>query len=227
MCSTEVEAEAGPGFSEDALLARQLAFYREKRAGCLFAAAAAKDPARYGWTHCFSEADEAEIDRLVRKAIEGPATTMVSLLFAEVRTRWEFLQFLGALRRSETLVLEQVEVAFGSTCFGFRARVGDLLSYVTGFGDFEFLPETRRAPLVELVMRVKPRPDYDYVFKEAPPGVIHLADLDMRGMDRDRLWGLWEGSFAQTERMLGKKPDLRSAARTTYSLPAELVDKIP
>lgn len=49
---------------------------------------------------------------------------------------------------------------------------------MTGFCDLPFLPATRRAPFTELTMRVKPRPNYEFQFKEAPPNVIHLADMD-------------------------------------------------
>jgi hypothetical protein len=110
---------------------------------------------------------------------------------------------------------------------GFRAIVGNLRSYVTGFGDFAFLPQTRRSPYVEIAARVKPRPQYEFVFKEAPENIIHLADMDMRGIQRDKLRRLWDNSFIHTQAILGAKPDLRSAARTTYSLPKQLFKLIP
>lgn len=207
----------------ETVLARQLAFLKEKRAGCLFAALAAQDPRKYGWVHRFPEEQETAIDACIAAAINSPEATMVSLLFPEVVVTEDLLQLIMVLRRCEMLSLGQIESAFGYTCLGFRTKVGELRSYVTGFGNFSFLPKTRRAPFVELVMRVKSRPHYDFVFKEAPPGVIHLADLDMLGMERERLWGLWDGSFVQTERILGEKPDLRSAARTTFSIPSELL----
>jgi hypothetical protein len=205
------------------VLVTQLAFLRERRAGCLFAAVAAQDPRKYGWVHRFPGEEENAIDTCIAAAVDAPEVTMVSLLFPEVIVTEDLLQLIRVLRRCEMLSLEQVEPAFGSICLGFRAKVGELRSYVTGFGNFPFLPKTRRAPFVELVMRVKPRPHYEFVFKEAPPNVIHLADLDMLGMERERLWGLWEGSFVETEKRLEEKPDLRSAARTTFSIPSPLL----
>lgn len=109
----------------------------------------------------------------------------------------------------------------GAMCLGYRMQVGDLKSWVTGFGNFDFLPKTSQAPYAEITFRTKPRPNYDYVLKEAPPGVIHLADMDMRGMQETQLRALWDGSFRNTERIIGQKPDLRSAAKTTYAIPKE------
>ena len=93
---------------------------------------------------------------------------------------------------------------------------------MTGFGGFDFLPETRQAVFTEIVFRSKPRPDYDWVMKEAPPGIIHLADMDMKGMRENQFKALWYGSFDKTENILGHKPDLRSAARTTFLMPLNL-----
>lgn len=58
--------------------------------------------------------------------------------------------------------------------------------------------------------------------KEAPPGVIHLADMDMKGMQKIQFQSLWDGSFRNTERVIGHQPDLRSAAKTTFAIPLEL-----
>jgi hypothetical protein len=58
--------------------------------------------------------------------------------------------------------------------------------------------------------------------KEAPQGVIHLADMDMKGMNENKFKSLWYGSFDRTEEIIGHKPDLRSAAKTTFALPRSL-----
>jgi hypothetical protein len=204
---------------------RQLRFFVEKRAGCLFAAVAARDPRKYGWVHRLTAVDSAAIDTTLDEAIQNPETTTLSLLFPAVSDVHRLLELVACLERCKGIVLEQTEDYEGSTCLGFRALVGLVRSYVTGFGNFDFLPATRRAPFVELTTRVKPRPNYEYVFKPAPEGVIHLADLDMKGIPFESLQALWEGSFTQTKQMLGDVPDLRSAARTTFSIPSHLLTK--
>jgi hypothetical protein len=199
----------------------------EMRAGCLFAATAAHDPSKYGWCHRVVRADPGEIDAAIHAAIGDGNVTTLSLLFPAVCSPEELLGLVGALKSCKLLILEQT-VPYGQTvCLGFRAMIGVLRSYVTGFGDFDFLPPTRRTPYVEITMRVKPRPQYEFVFKEAPDGIIHLADLDMQGLTRAKLQKLWDQSFVQTEKQLGAETNLRSAAKTTYGLPVELFQKLP
>lgn len=52
--------------------------------------------------------------------------------------------------------------------------------------------------------------------------VLHLADMDMKGMGENQFKSLWYGSFAKVEDILGSKPDLRSAAKTTFAIPLDL-----
>ena len=107
-------------------------------------------------------------------------------------------------------------------CVGLRVVSGSERSWVTGFGNFDFLPKTRQAPFTEIIFRSKPRPDYDSVMKEAPAGVLHLADMDMKGMRENKFKALWFGSFDKTEAVLGHKPDILSAAKTTFAFPKAL-----
>lgn len=208
----------------DQILERQRQFYARRHAGCLFAAMAARDPEKYGWRRVLvPELSADAIDRVTSEAINAPDTSTLSLLFPRVTTARDLLALVELLKTCTTISLAMVEEFGESTCLGFRALVGDKKSFVTGFGDFDFLPRTRRAPCVELVTRVKPRPAYDFVFKEAPSDTLHLADLDMKGMDFEVMKQLWDNSFVQTEGILGAKPDLRSAARTTFSLPTSLL----
>jgi hypothetical protein len=201
---------------------RQLRFFASNRAGCLFAAAAATDPQRYGWTHLSVNAEAPEIDEAVSWAVQDAATTTLSLLLPKLRDEKQLIALTLELKKAAFIRLGMVEIDNDFLCLGFRAVVGDLASYVTGFGQFEFLPATRRAPFTELTTRVKPRPDYAYVFKPAPAGTIHLADLDMKGIAPAGMRRMWDGSFEQTARVLGAPADVRSAARTTFSIPANL-----
>lgn len=212
----------------DDIIREQLRFFSERRAGCLFAAVAARDPVKYGWVHQVSAGDPAAewIDSMIEGAVSSPQITTLSLLLPTIKTTEGLVDFVSVLKGCRLIDLAQVEDYADSVCLGFRTLVGSLRSYVTGFGNFPFLPITRQAPVVEITMRVKPRPKYEFVFKEAPPNIVHLADMDMVGMQRDKLWELWNNSFIQTEMILGAKPDLRSAARTTYSLPERLFHNV-
>ncbi len=207
---------------EQAIIETQLEFFRKGGAGCLFAAYAAKDPERFGWKLTVSEVEKVQIGELIRSAIALESVSTQSIIFPSV-LKWEDLRhLLLTLKETPLVSLEQEEEFSGSICLGYRIAVGDLKSWVTGFGSFDFLPKTRQTVFTEITFRSKPRPPYEWVMKEAPEGVIHLADMDMKGMSENQFKSFWFGSFAHVEEILGQSPDLRSAAKTTFAIPVEL-----
>jgi len=91
---------------------------------------------------------------------------------------------------------------------------------VSGFAPLSFLPETRRAPCTELVFRVKNKQRYiKSIQPPTPENQLHVANLELPGISRNDFVKLWTGSFINTREKLGHKPDLLSAARTTFALP--------
>lgn len=207
---------------EQAIIETQLEFYRKGGAGCLFAAHAARDPSKYEWRLSVSDVDKAQIEDLIQSAIFLAEVSTQSIIFPSVMTRENLKNLLLILKETPSVSLDQEEEFDDAMCLGYRIKVGDLKSRMTGFGSFDFFPKTRQAVFTEIVFRVKPRPDYKWVMKETPSGVIHLADMDMKGMRENQFKALWYGSFDNTENVLGHKPDLRSAAKTTFAVPLGL-----
>lgn len=197
----------------------QLEFYKRGGAGCLFAAHAATNPAKYEWKLSVSEVDAAQIESIVQDAITLPGVSTQSIIFPSVIHLKELKDLLSALQETPSFFLDQEQKFEDMMCLGFRARIGDKVSWITGLGSFTFLPKTRQAVFTEIVFRSKPRPDYEWVMKEAPENVLHLADMDMKGMGENKFKALWYGSLDNTEKVLGHKPDLRSAAKTTFAVP--------
>lgn len=212
--------------SAQVVINRQLEFYRRGEAGCLFAAHASLNPERFEWRLSVSNPEKSEIEKIIVSAISLNDISTQSIIFPTITTASDLKSFLAVLESVDYCSLEQQEEFCGAICLGYRMRIGELTSWMTGFGNFDFLPKTRRAPYTEVTFRSKPRPNYEYVLKEAPAGVIHLADMDMKGMQDIQLRSLWEGSFRNTERIIGGKPDLRSAAKTTFAIPMELWKQI-
>lgn len=204
------------------VIAAQLEFYRNKKTGCAFAAFAAKFPQKYGWSQKVISPDVTSIDAAIEEAIASADTTMVSLIFPDVRTPEALLSLVSIFQGCNYIFLEQNILFDEFRCLGFRAKVGSFVSWISGFGPFDFFPVTRRAPFTEVALRVKPRPNYKHIMKKAPDGVIHLADLDMLGMAEAVFKTMWNGSLERTAQLLGKKPDLKSAAKTTFSFPTTL-----
>lgn len=201
----------------------QLDFYRQAHAGCLFAAHAARNPHEFGWDLSVDDKVSAEsIEGVLRSAISSKNVSTQSVIFPSVQTQDDLRELLFVLCEMPLILLEQREIFKDSLCLGYRLRIRDVSSWISGFGNFDFLPKTRRAHFTEITVRVKTRPHYDWSMEEHPEGVVHLADMDMRGMSENQFKSLWYGSFHQTEKILGSKPDLRSAAKTTFAVPIGL-----
>jgi len=207
---------------EEVIIETQLEFYRKGNAGCLFAAHAAADPAKFEWRLSVSEASTNSIEKIIHEAISVPDISMQSIIFPSVLTDFDLKKLLFLMRDSPLFTLGQEQELGDLVCLGYRIRVEDKVSWVTGFGNFGFLPKTRQAVFTEIVFRSKPRPDYTTVMKDAPPDVLHLADLNVGEMRKSKFEALWHGSFDKTEELLGHKPDLASAAKTTYAIPIQL-----
>lgn len=207
---------------EQSVVNAQLEFYRNGASGCLFAAHVASNPTKFGWRLSVSELDENNVEKIIQEAASEPEISMQSIIFPSILNEEDLIKLLLFMKNGNSFTLEQEQEVAGLMCLGYRIRIGNKLSWVTGFGDFYFLPKTRQAPFTEIVFRSKPRPDYSIVMKEAPPDVLHLADLDVGSMKKSKFKALWFGSFETTERLLGQKPDLRSAAKTTYSVPIRI-----
>jgi len=204
------------------IIKTQLDFYRSGNAGCLFAAHAAINPKRHGWKLSISKVKNTRIETIVQDAITNPNISTQSIIFPTVIHVDELKNLLVVLQNVPSFFLEQEQECEGMICLGFRAKIDDRISWITGLGGFTFLPKTRQSVFTEIVFRSKPRPDYKWVMKEVSKEILHLADMDMKRMKENKFKSLRYGSFDNTEKVLGHKPDLRSAAKTTFSIPLHL-----
>lgn len=195
-------------------------FYRRNGAGCAFAAAAAKNPERYGWRQYVLAPDSSQINCAFQDAIGCPEVSTASFIFPSVNTLDGVVELINVLSTTDPFFIESDEYIDGYRCIAIRAKAGQALSWISGFGPFDDFPITRRSPFVEIAFRVKPRPPYKLFMKKSPDGIIHLADLDFLG---DLSWAafqtLWHASIRRTAEMLGHSPDRKSAAKTTFALP--------
>lgn len=160
-----------------------------------------------------------EIDRSIAGALSAKNVSTLTLVFPTVTSVRDLRVLIGMIRASEFLFVEDEVSHDNLLCLGIRARIGPLTSWVTGFATHADMPVTRRAPYTALTLRIKPRPKYSVVMKKAPENVIHLADMNMRGLSREQFQQYWDLSHTHTARLLGHKPNIFSAAKTTFVLP--------
>ena len=158
----------------------------------------------------------------IENAVDDSATQMTSLLFPDVGGVDSLINLIDELGVTPGVSVRQ-SLYEKWVCFGIRVHFQNLRSWVSGFGPFPFLPMTRQSPHCELTFRVKPRPDFKRVMKKSPNGVVHLADLDMVDMSDELFKRMWYGAFKSTKSVLGKSPDILSAAKTTFAIPYETV----
>lgn len=211
--------------SEEGIIASHLEFFSRNRTGCAFAVLAARDAERFEWgCDVVGEDDLASVSDRVGRAVAAPAVSTLSLIFPHVRSDRQLEDLISRLD-ADTVYLHSVLDTERNRCYRFRARIGAEESYVSGFGPFPFLPPTRRADHAAIVFRVKPRPDYDWHLKEPEEGIIHVADMDMKGLDERAMLRAWNNSFLRTAGILGHKPDDESAAKTTFVMPLELAGR--
>jgi len=197
----------------------QTEFYRTKKAGCIFAAFVAKNPSKYGWHQEIVDADTGQVNSIIEQAIDNQSISTLSLIFPSIQNATDLVALIDQVVKSNLIFIEQDVLFEGYRCLGLRVQINESKSWVSGFGPFEFLPKTRQSPFTELTFRVKPRPDYKWFMKPPISGVIHLADMDMKGLQKRTFTKWWNASIKNTKKILGHSPNLKSAAKTTYAIP--------
>ena len=96
---------------------------------------------------------------------------------------------------------------------GLRIKTEEGVSWVQYFGK-DSHAKTRQTPNAELLFCVKlPKKRY---FKVGFKGVLHLAHASIEYLKEECLDKLWQGSFDKTEKILGHKPTINDAAKTTW-----------
>ncbi|WP_133365618.1 hypothetical protein [Qipengyuania sediminis] len=209
------------------IVEQQLDFFARNRSGCGFAAFAARSPSRYEWLHKVVRPDQfSEIDCIIEGAAVADGVSTLSLVFPDVRTDTDLDSFLPFLA-GKVVYLHSVHDTPDRRCYRFRARVCGEESYVSGFGQFDVMPVTRRTPFTSIVMRVKPRPPYDWHLKKPEEGLVHVADMDMnQDLSDKNLKAMWNNSFLTVRGLLGADPNEESAAKTTFVIPLDRAARI-
>lgn len=199
--------------------------------GCVFAQHLAKESDKeVGWySNVFHDemGDWSKIDDVIRSAIDDPKIEVLSLLFPNVTTVEELSLLVKKwLIESDVIFLESAVRYKNRICLSLRLELGEsnASSWLMTFAPFSFFPSTRQAPITELAIRVKEKPEHIYPKLSQSRKNAHLADTPFF-LPENIVDSTWEATFRNTEYLLESKPDLISAAKTTISLETDTWEK--
>jgi len=96
---------------------------------------------------------------------------------------------------------------------GLRINLSEGISWVQYFGKDSHV-KTRQSPHPMLSFTCK-MPPQTY-FKVGFNGVLHLAHASIKHLTKLAADKMWENSHKKTEKILGHKPTIREAAKTTF-----------
>jgi hypothetical protein len=193
--------------------------------GCLFARLLSGEADDARWPTVVlddaSPATAAEIAKATREAGEADGCDLISFVIPTLTDIRGAREIVVALAETEGFDIFESREVDGHVIVAVRAALPDgLTAWAISFGPLPEWPATRRGPMFELVLRVKPKPDRIFHKLNQDPKVAHLADINL-DRDDEHLERLYSRSKRATEDVLGAHADKLSAARATFSFPTD------
>lgn len=163
--------------------------------GCTFASLFAKNPEAVGWVTIVNP----------DKFIIPSKAFIVSLQFPN-----KSKEYVLEWALNNGFYLERID----ENNTGLRYTINGVISWVQYFG-FDSHVKTRQAPIPEIMLCVKlPK---KYYFEVGFNGILHLAHASIKGLSKLKLDKLWQTSHNKTKEVLGYKPTIKEAAKTTFN----------
>lgn len=209
-------------------------WHRKGNNGCVFSQAVASKAADLGWQqavfmHRIEDIESPRlaqtIDEVIQNAYADPRVRILSLLFPLVVQDIELVGLINTFVSSAipSIFLAAEEDYGDATTISLRMETipGQQLAWIMGFGPFTFLPNTRHAPITELVIPAKAKPSSGFHRHSHDMSAAHVADVPTQLPDKI-MEHLWDATYVQARHILNGEPDQFSAARTTFSVPTTL-----
>jgi hypothetical protein len=199
--------------------------------GCLFARLLARQATASEWPSAVLRDTTADSMRDLTEGLAScvhrPEIQLVSLIFPTASSVGSVKDLVRELDDMTALSFFEDRAVPGRVRVAGRYDIGNgVLAWIMAFGPFESWPATRRGPLLEFVVRTKPKREGLFEKLNQDPAVAHLADIDL-GFGTAKTSNLFDGTERATRDVLGTEPDAISAAKTTFSFEVAEWDEAP
>lgn len=195
--------------------------------GCNFARIAARRAMEVGW-HSEYIASIDGLDRvgdIMKSAEDDPGREIVSVVFEPMPPR-DLVDTLVTLTEVSDFYLEKDELIDGGTkrqmFLRYPLKLGRIAAWSMCFAPYDFMPNTRRSPFIEIATRVKEKPDNLHSMLNGNPAEAHLADLVLDNDPKHTAHRI-ATTVTRTETILGVKPDHITAAKSTLVIPVDFL----
>lgn len=219
----ESVGEPSDVWEDDSLVGQiQQHWHSRGQNGCVFAQTVASKADRLGWNFVIVRG-LSEVKKDLLQAIESPECQNLSLLFPEVTQPNQLVDLVQSIIKIDDLFRLQVTNHMDTAILALRIKLipTEVLSWIVGFGPFDFLPYTRQAPVTELAIRTKLKPKKLFWRLNSDQAAAHLEDVPV-GLNDHQMEKLWQATYLRTRQILGSSPRAFSSAKVTFAIPMAL-----
>jgi hypothetical protein len=198
--------------------------------GCLFARRLAAIATETQWaSSVYTSASQRGLAKEMAKtlnpalgqAISAPECEILSLIFTRIVTVGGLKTVCRLLTETSPITMSELPSQADTVVTALRLDISGAgtLSWLMAFGPFDSWPPTRRGPVLEIAIRVKPKPRNLFHKLSQDPSAAHLADIDP-SLTEAQMEKVFDRTEKFTREILGGDPDHRSAAKASFSFPA-------
>jgi len=233
-----IKSEDDLTYLPDLAQAVQLDWHERCQHGCRFATLLSHKSAEHGWGFVTLQLDNngdlkgpiaGEIRSALAAMVASPDVLAVSILLPGVTDAKALIRILlqiqTELEWTLTVAADDAspDVKQPATRILLRYELGEsVMSWALGFGPYEFLPYTRRAPITEIAFATKPKvfPQRSKLLN-SDPLTAHLADVSVP-VGSDAFHKMWEDTAQGKAQLLNNVDTQNAKAKVTFAVPSEL-----
>lgn len=206
---------------DDIALEAQRDWHTRGQNGCNFARIAARKAIELGWKSHYVDQNLEEVGRVMRDAENDESCEIMSLVFRPMPVD-DLVDTVTSLTEESDFYLEKDELIDNDTkrqlFLRYPLQLGRIAAWSMCFAPYDFMPNTRRSPFIEIATRMKEKPDGLHEMLNRKEGEAHLADLIIDKNPKHTGHRI-ATTIKRTAAILGDKPNHITAAKSTITIP--------